>query len=65
MITITFDCSYHQVERSEPKQESITLETIDDETLRKKMIKYLEAKGWVVQLNGNNMDTYCTKTCAK
>lgn len=63
MLTLKVECSNHQTSR-EPKIIEITLDTIDSHTARQ--VKYgLELKGWVVQFNGDNMDTYCTKTCAK
>lgn len=63
MITLTVDCSYHQKD-DEPRQVQITLENIDANTARK-LRRHLESQGWVVQFNGNNMDTYCSKKCAE
>lgn len=64
MLTLTIDCSSHQRDGEQPKQEEITLDTIDDET-RNAIVRHLEAQGWVVQFNGTNMDTYCSKKCAE
>jgi hypothetical protein len=25
----------------------------------------IEGRGWIVQFNGDNIDTYCTKKCAE
>lgn len=68
MLTLTIDCSYHQKDDDGTggygKQEEVMLETIDD-TTRRRIEKHLKSKGWVVQYNGNNMDTYCSKKCAE
>lgn len=64
-LTLTIDCSYHQKDDgSYGKQEEISLDTINDHA-RKVIEKYLKSKGWVVQYNGENMDTYCSKECAQ
>jgi hypothetical protein len=33
---------------------------LDQQALKKQ----IEAQGWIVQLNGDSIDTYCTKKCA-
>jgi hypothetical protein len=30
-----------------------------------KLKKRIEKEGWIVQFNGDHMDTYCTKKCAE
>lgn len=64
-LTLTVDCSYHQKkDGSYGRQAEISLETIDKHTAMR--VKHqLERDGWVVQFNGDNMDTYCSKQCAK
>ena len=34
---------------------------LDPETLKAR----IEGEGWIVQFNGDNMDTYCTEKCAE
>jgi hypothetical protein len=31
----------------------------------KSLKKRIEKEGWIVQFNGDHMDTYCTKKCAE
>lgn len=63
MLTLIVDCSNHQVS-TPPREFTVTLETVDAYT--KQRLKHgLEQQGWVVQFNGEHMDTYCTKKCAE
>lgn len=56
-------CSNHQ-RNTEPKEEKVWIDTIDANTAT--LVKHhLERKGWVVQFNGEHMDTYCSKKCAE
>lgn len=64
-MTLTVSCSYHQKnDGGYGKDAEITLDTISDKTA-KQVAKELESQGWVVQFNGDNMDTYCSKKCAE
>lgn len=64
-LTLQVSCSYHQEDDGGyGKEAEINLETIDKHTA-KQVKDSLESQGWVVQFNGDNMDTYCSKECAK
>jgi hypothetical protein len=63
-LTLTVSCSNHQTFKW-PRDVEISLDTIDERTA-KHVIKELQSRGWVVQYNGRDqMDTYCSKKCAK
>jgi hypothetical protein len=65
MITLQVSCSNHQKQDgSYGRDAEINLDTIDGTTARK-VKRELENNGWVVQFNGNHMDTYCSKICAQ
>ena len=62
-MTLEVDCSYHQ-KKSEARQTHLTIvgpRELDPQSIKER----LEAQHWVVQFNGNNMDTYCSKECAR
>lgn len=62
-LQLTISCSHHQKD-GWGREEAISLDTIDDNT-RKRIERHLKSKGWVVEYNGEHMDTYCSKECAK
>jgi hypothetical protein len=62
-LVLEIHCSNHQ-RRTEPKVEGFVLRTINKDA-RQRLKEYLESKGWVVQFNGEHMDTYCSKECAR
>ena len=60
MITVEVDCS--TCGKARPL--SIEIETLAD--LQPIVLKKaIEREGWIVQINGEYMDTYCSKECAK
>jgi hypothetical protein len=62
-LELTIDCSYHQKD-DDARQETISLNTIDEHTAMR-IKQQLERNGWIVQFNGEHMDTYCSKRCAR
>lgn len=65
MLTLTIDCSHHQkADGGYGRQEEMTIRTIDADTATE-VKQRLVARGWVVQFNGEHMDTYCSKECAR
>lgn len=64
MITLTASCSNHQT-NSEPREFSVSLDRLNEHQLEEKIKKALKSQGWVVEFNGDNMDTYCSKKCAE
>ena len=63
MIAITASCANHQTTKP-PREVEITVDTLSSQTV-KQIQEELESQGWVVQFNGDNMDTYCSKQCAQ
>lgn len=64
-LTLEVSCSNHQKnDGGYGKEITITLDTISDHAA-KQVKRGLEQQGWVVQFNGDNMDTYCSKKCAE
>lgn len=65
MLTLKIECSNHQKNDGGYGREiEIELDTIDA-TTPLQVRKQLEADRWVVQFNGEHMDTYCSKKCAE
>lgn len=62
-LELIVDCSNHQKD-GDARQETIALDTIDHHTAMR-VKQQLERSGWVVQFNGEHMDTYCSKKCAQ
>lgn len=63
MVTLKIDCSHCGRElHDEISADDPT--TFTPEGLAK-ITAILERKKWIVQINGDNVDTYCSKTCAK
>lgn len=64
-LQVTVSCSNHQKDDgSYGKEIEIIIDSIDD-TNRRHVQGVLERRGWVVQFNGEHMDTYCSKKCAE
>jgi len=64
-LTVQVSCSYHQKnDGGYGREVEIIVDSIDDKN-RKHVQTVLEKGGWVVQYNGDNMDTYCSKKCAE
>ena len=63
-MLITVSCSNHQIERRPAKEAEFEVATIDNDTAQR-LKNYLESLGWVVQFNGEYMDTYCSRRCAQ
>jgi len=63
-LILTVYCSNHQTS-GEPKEIELSvgrIASLNPESI-KRMIE--EHPGWVVQFNGEHVDTYCSKKCAK
>lgn len=64
-LTLKVECSNHQKnDGSHGREIEIIIDSVDDAN-RKHVQGVLERRGWVVQFNGDNMDTYCSKKCAE
>lgn len=64
-LQLHISCSNHQKDDCPyGREEQIWISTISDAEA-KSVKRHLERRGWVVQFNGDNMDTYCSKECAK
>jgi hypothetical protein len=64
-LQIYVRCSNHQkADGGYGREEEIWIDTLDLTTAAK-VQRHLERNGWVVQLNGKHMDTYCSKKCAE
>jgi hypothetical protein len=64
-LQIHVTCSNHQKDDGGyGREEEVWIDTIDVKTAAK-VQSHLERKGWVVQFNGDNMDTYCSERCAE
>ena len=59
-LTLNISCSNHKDDLRSGKEEEFSLATLDADTA-KRVKKFLESRGWVVQFNGEYMDTYCSK----
>lgn len=65
MLTVLVTCSNHQKnDGTFGKEIEVIIDSIDDAG-RRHLQGVLERRGWVVQFNGDNMDTYCSRECAK
>jgi hypothetical protein len=62
-LILEVSCSQH-VMNTPPREERIFLDTIT-QTTADYIAEQLEQRGWVVQFNGEYMDTYCSKGCAE
>lgn len=62
-LTLEVSCSQH-VMTTPPREETIFLDT-STQTTADYVKCELERRGWVVQFNGEHMDTYCSKKCAE
>lgn len=59
MITLTVSCSMCGKEHKQ-------IEVERENDLRLSGLKeYLKSRGWIVQVNGDNIDTYCSRQCAE
>lgn len=64
-LQIQVHCSNHQKDDGGyGREQEIWIDTIDDKT-RNLVQRHLERLNWVVQFNGDHMDTYCSKKCAE
>ena len=64
-MTLRVTCSYHQKnDGGFGREAEIDLNTLDGDTPQR-VKRQLEKEGWVVQFNGEHMDTYCSKKCAE
>ncbi len=63
MITIKITCSMCGKSTDDMDRE-LMVETVDQLELNKFKAR-LKRIGWIVQINGWNIDTYCSKECAK
>lgn len=64
-IKLQITCSHcGEYLRNEDGEESLDTETIDD-LQSGKIIEQVEKLGWIVQVNGDYLDTYCSARCAK
>lgn len=64
-LTVEASCSHHQKnDGGYGKEVEISLSTISDAS-GKRLKEMLEQQGWIVQFNGEFMDTYCSKKCAE
>lgn len=64
-LTLNISCSYHQKgDGGYGREAEIIIDNIDDSAV-KHVTKELKKQGWVVQFNGDHMDTYCSKKCAE
>ena len=60
-ITLEVNCSMC----FPPKKPPLRLDISAPIDLRRKALRELiEKEGWIVEFNGQNIDTYCTKACA-
>jgi hypothetical protein len=65
MLTITAECSNHQkADGGYGRREEMVISTVNDK-IAQEVKQRLVARGWVVQFNGDHMDTYCSKECAR
>ncbi len=62
-LILEVSCSQHVMNTS-PREERIYLDTITQTTINY-IQQELERRDWIVQFNGDNMDTYCSKKCAE
>jgi hypothetical protein len=62
-LLLEVNCSQH-VMTTPPREERIWLDTLSQTTVGF-ITKELDRRGWVVQLNGDYMDTYRSKKCAE
>lgn len=64
-LTINVSCSNHQIDDGGYGREAeISIDALDEHTAMR-VKEELEADDWIVQFNGDNMDTYCSKKCAE
>ncbi len=59
MITLTISCS--QCGKVMPEEMQADTR---DEMAPEAVKAHIEKRGWVFQINGENVDTYCSKKCA-
>jgi hypothetical protein len=58
-------CSNHQKnDGGYGREQEVWIDTIDTKTANV-VQRHLEREGWVVQFNGEHMDTYCSQKCAE
>lgn len=64
-LQLQVTCSNHQKDDGGyGREEEVWIDTIDERTAGV-VQRHLERRGWVVQFNGEHMDTYCSKKCAE
>lgn len=64
-ILIRVKCSNHQaLDGGFGREATVDVDTLDEST-RDEVVQALVVKGWVIQFNGDHMDTYCSKKCAE
>lgn len=63
MLELEITCSNHD---SMKRERRLSLVIDGPKDLKTKVLKKrIEQHEWIVQLNGDNMDTYCSKKCAE
>lgn len=63
-LEIEVTCSNHQRDGWGKRLELVIdrVQQLDPRELKKRIERH---NGWIVQFNGNNIDTYCSRKCAE
>lgn len=64
-LQIRVTCSNHRMrDGTFGREDWVWVDTLDEKT--PELVRgHLERRDWIVQFNGEHMDTYCSKKCAE